>query len=620
MIAPRLVLCSGAASPEVSDGREILELDAIGHNANVTIRLENISRKLLQTLRPRHIDLIEIASYVYAADAAVRRGSEWRDDGATEPWSRDFHFVIPVRDLTFWQQQKVNDRLCEVLEFLSDDTYKFEFVQLTADRPVEQYLELNDDSSWPFIGPDRVLMFSGGLDSLAGAAETAARGENLVLVSHRSVSQLSSRQKRLLDGLNEKYPEIKILHIPVWVNKSTYLGREHTQRTRSFLFCALGYVVADSMQANGVRFFENGVVSLNLPLADEVLRSRASRTTHPWEIKIMSDILCMVSERDFTVDNPFIFLTKKEVVEHLVAAGAAQLIAKSCSCTHTMHQSKAQNHCGTCSQCIDRRIAIMAADQTENDPVTDYVSDVFLGPRKNGYEQNVAVDYYRLASELAQINDVQFATRFNLELSRATRPFLKRGEAAKCFIQMHERHAATVVDTVTWQLKEHVTDLIKGRLEPTSMLALAAGQRHLEPSWRRYCDRIVGILTMSIPTLCRGDRPENEPELQRRCDAVLATHGLDLVREYPFLRWGSVSTKPDWSSPEALRVWVEMKYVRKKADVARIQADIAEDITKYGDNGRRVLFVVYDPQHLVDEAPLSEAVLRRSEMVIRFIR
>ena len=609
MTAPRVVCCSGAALPEVPEGWEILKLDAIGHNLNVNIRIENISHTLLQTLRPRHTDLLEIASYIYAADSAVPRGVKWRDEGATESWSRDFHFVIPVRDLTFWQQQKVNDSLCEVLEFLSDDTYKFEFVQLTSDRPVEHYLEINDEPSWPFLRPDRVLMFSGGLDSLAGAAETAARGENIVLVSHRSVSHLSSRQKRLIQGLKEKYPGVKILHIPVWVNKSSDLGREYTQRTRSFLFCALGYVVADSIQANGVRFFENGIVSLNLPLADEVLRSRASRTTHPWEMQIMSDILCMVSERDFIVDNPFIFLTKKEVVEHLATAGASHLIGQSCSCTHTMYQAKAQNHCGTCSQCIDRRIAIIAADQTEYDPVTDYVSDVFLGPRKGGYEQNVAVDYLRLASELTQINDVQFASRFNLELTRATKPFPQRSDAAKRFLEMHERHSATVVDVVTRQLGEHVEDLFEGRLELTSMLALAAGQRHLEPSWRRYCERIVGILVVSIPALCRADLPENEPELQRRCDAVLATHNLDLIREYPFLRWGSVSTKPDWSSPETLRVWVEMKYVRKKPDLARIQADIAEDITKYEDNGRRVLFVVYDPQHLVDETSLSEVVL-----------
>ncbi len=59
------------------------------------------------------------------------------------------------------------------------------------DRPYQQqYLELGDFEDWPFNAPDRVLMFSGGLDSLAGAVETAKRGQNSILVSHRPVTTM----------------------------------------------------------------------------------------------------------------------------------------------------------------------------------------------------------------------------------------------------------------------------------------------------------------------------------------------------------------------------------------------------------------------------------------------
>ena len=115
-------------------------------------------------------------------------------------------------------------------------------------------------------------MFSGGLDSLAGAVETARKGERLVLVSHRPVTTLDSRQKRLFSELKTEFPD-QLIHIPVWVNKSGGLNRESTQRTRSFLFAALGTVVAESINAGGVRFFENGIVSLNFPVADEVVRA-----------------------------------------------------------------------------------------------------------------------------------------------------------------------------------------------------------------------------------------------------------------------------------------------------------------------------------------------------------
>lgn len=59
-------------------------------------------------------------------------------------------------------------------------------------------------------------------------------------------------------------------------------------------------------------------------------------------------------------------------------------------------------------------------------------------------------------------------------------------------------------------------------------------------------------------------------------------------REFPFLRWGSTATKPDWSAEEFC-LWVELKYVREKSDIPPITEAIAADITNYGDNERRVL-------------------------------
>ena len=45
------------------------------------------------------------------------------------------------------------------------------------------------------------------------------------------------------------------------------------------------------------------------------------------------------------------------------------------------------------------------------------------------------------------------------------------------------------------------------------------------------------------------------------------------------------------------------------------------DITKYGDNARRTLFVVYDPFHLIlNEARFATPIESRREMMVRFIR
>ena len=155
-----------------------------------------------------------------------------------------------------------------------------------------------------------------------------------------------------------------------------------------------------------MRFFENGIVSLNLPIADEVLRARTSRTTNPHALALFEQLLTLVTDRDFKVDNPYLFKTKAEVVSILSAHGAEELIQHTCSCAHTgFFQSKTQWHCGACSQCIDRRIAVVAADVAAHDPEFDYACDVFSGERKERHEANVAVDFVRHASELGRTRE-----------------------------------------------------------------------------------------------------------------------------------------------------------------------------------------------------------------------
>lgn len=624
MIEPRLVLCSGVAGPAEGDrvdGRKVVRLDALGHDANVHIRLEDVARVLLRRLTPRLVDFLEIAAYIFSADAATSRGTQWSDEESTEAWSRDFHFVIPVRDPAFWSREDVGALLNQTLIFLANDRFAFTFPPLVADRPAQEYLDLGRDwDDWPFDEVDRVLMFSGGLDSLAGAVETAAAGGNLVLVSHRPVGTLDRRQKQLFAALQRSFPRARMVHVPVWLNKDTSLGRESTQRTRSFLFAALGTVVAESLGAGGVRFFENGVVSLNLPVADEVLRARASRTTHPRSLHLLAALCALVVDRPFAVDNPYLFRTKTEVVERIAAHGTGDLIGLTCSCAHTIFKSKTQWHCGTCSQCIDRRVAILAAGVAGCEDPTDYVSDVFTGPRAEGYERNMAIDYARHATELEKLGDRGIAELFNLHLTRAARHSADRRGAAEQLVALHQRHAAAVCRVLRDQLRAQGGRLLDGALEPTSMLALIAGQRHLTTTWRQYADRIAGLLQLGIPVACATEKPRNEPHLQQLCDGILRGQDLALTREYPFMRWSSSLTKPDWSANE-LDLWVELKYVRKKTDIRQITEDIAADITKYGDNGQHVLFVVYDPTRLItDDDGFAEPIQRRQTMRVRFIR
>lgn len=622
MKSQRLVLCSGVADPTPrSDDAKVIALDSLGPHPNVNIQLQDVSRVLLQSITPRLTDLIEIASYVFSADTAISRGEGWTERNSIESWSRSFRFVIPVRDHVFWSRRDVHHALVGALGYLSDDRFEFEFTELTKERPIQEYLRLGDNWDEWLHKVDRVVMFSGGLDSLAGAAEIAAHGEDLVLVSHRSITTVSGRQRELFVELRKTFPQIKMLHVPVWINKSEKLRRdESTQRTRSFLFSALGTVIANSIGAQRVTFFENGVVSLNLPVADEVVRARASRTTNPLALKLLSELVSLVTDRNILVDNPFVFCTKTDVVRKIVGSGAAPLIAKTRSCHQTMFQSRSQSHCGRCSQCIDRRIAVLAAGQEHFDPENDYETDVFTGQRSDRRDVNMAVDYVRHVNELRLMDDDSFAARFNVELSRAVRPFHDRSAAALEFARMHIRHGKTVWPVIVQQISSNAEAITNGDLPSSCLLALVYQQRHRMSSWRQLADRVGTILETGIPIAFSKVKPANELDLQQQADAILQSSEGDLHREHPLMAWSIARTKPDWSSDQT-GLLIEMKYIRPTAGPARITDEIAADITKYSDNGRNVLFAVYDPyRRILDDHEFSRYITAHIGMMVRIIR
>jgi len=162
MIRPRLFLCSGVAVPAADplrNGRHVVALSTQGPDANVNIRLMDLARVFERHLSPRQEDALEIAAYVFAADCATQRGGAWANDDTTEPWRRDMQFVIPVRDLPFWDRQEIIQLLVQTLQFLSGDTYSFGFRQDNRRNVRQEYLEFGSSEDWPFHGVDRVLMF-----------------------------------------------------------------------------------------------------------------------------------------------------------------------------------------------------------------------------------------------------------------------------------------------------------------------------------------------------------------------------------------------------------------------------------------------------------------------------
>ena len=84
--------------------------------------------------------------------------------------------------------------------------------------------------------------------------------------------------------------------------------------------------------------------------------------------------------------------------------------------------TKLHPHCGQCSQCIDRRFAILAAGQDQADPEDAYKVDLLLGGREPGPDREMALAFIRSASKIGQMTDVDFFTHYG-ETSSHRVPF-----------------------------------------------------------------------------------------------------------------------------------------------------------------------------------------------------
>lgn len=477
-VADRIILCGGAPKPPRAKREHLLELRLGNDEEDVTLRITDITNRLSSELPDELTDLVELASYIYCADQAITRGG----DGVVafgRNWRRRLSFHVPVRKPELWSSKPVVAALQNTLGFLSEDEYEFHFYKQRSPEPMQTYLELAAGTE-AADALDEVLLFSGGLDSLGGAVIEAVRDRRrIALVSHRANPKINSKQKLLVDDLRTHCTGPKPFHIPVWVQKGQALDREYTQRTRSFLYAALAAVVARAFGLSRIRFYENGVVSLNLPISEQVVGSRATRTTHPQVLNGYAALFGLLTSSDFKVENPFLWHTKGEVVDIIGDNGCSSLIQHSVSCTHTREMTQIFTHCGVCSQCISRRFATLASRYADHDPAEMYKVDLLTGEREKDKDVTLLESFIRTAMCMRMKNELQLAESFP-EMSRVLRhvPPLTADDVAARIVRLHQKHAAEVGGVLESALARHSAQIVAQALPRTCAIILAVPEKY----------------------------------------------------------------------------------------------------------------------------------------------
>lgn len=335
--------------------------------------LDALAKQARRSLDSIEADFIWLAVAVYLAD----RCSPRHPYGMSGPahWRRRIYMKIPVANPAIWSEAQGS--LTHVLEFLTEDDWTFEFLPGRAEFAVERQRHFpkmrGQEIQW-------TSLFSGGLDSLAGALQWLGGNAGVgLLVSGQTHSRITVGQELQVTELRKQFPN-HIEHVGIGYGfpdkiRHGLVGFESTQRTRAFMHTALGSVAALMADNSQLFLFENGFGALNLACDSAQFGSQNSRGTHPVFLRRMAALVSVAFSKPFVIANPFTLSTKAQMLSAMSVRNFEPLLQKSFSCDRFPNYNHARPQCGCCPSCLIRRLSFHGSGLF--DEAKNYSIDIF---------------------------------------------------------------------------------------------------------------------------------------------------------------------------------------------------------------------------------------------------
>lgn len=551
-----------------------------------------------ETLPSRILDFLYIAAMVFCADRQVNRGE--RTSLSNDAWARSFEFHIPVLDIDFWENKNLQKSLSDALCFMTGDrSYTFSFekskVGLIPKKDYQQLAIFNRETDR--IGDSEnvdVMLFSGGLDSLAGVIErlNTVLDRKLLIVSHRANNTVIHTQQNVIKYLNQKYPD-RLIDYGFQCNNCGMVSKEETQRTRMFLFATIAFSICYSIGKQKFYVYENGITSINLPIQTDVINARASRTTHPKTLGLMNKIFRFFDD-DFRVEAPYFNKTKEDIVRKFSDFGEKDLIASAVSCSSTRNKPGMAPHCGCCSQCIDRRFAMYAANLDEVD--APYANDFIMSnPGKETVQR--LYNTLRLACMEEYNSPIELYKKFPEEMTSLLKfwPGKNADDSLNEIYDLFRRYGDSILRATTIMRMKH--DNLRKAVEKFSFLDMVNNREYLKTPMDIRVTEIDKILKENISIMFHSEKPKNENDMNDKIKALLGAASKNFSREFPVIKFGITNYRADLSQESLL---IEGKYIRKGTSPSVASTGIAADITEISDE-YGIMFIVYDPDRAIIE-------------------
>ncbi|MDY6861915.1 MAG: Qat anti-phage system QueC-like protein QatC [Thermodesulfobacteriota bacterium] len=305
------------------------------------------------------LDLLYLSLFVYYADRRIKR------EMFPDAWTRNFKLYIPVLSLNKWKSQK--ELLEKLLSFLSGDVWTIIFRKRQFNKIENDFIEKQRKAKGDKIISNIFSMLSGGFDSFIGAIDLLEKQNNIIFINHYGGGPSGSIFiNSVKESLNKKYGNSKEYNVFKF-HAAVKKGTEDTTRTRSFMFFAHAIALATTMN-DKVKLYipENGLISLNIPLTNSRLGSSSTRTTHPYYMEKLQELLNNLNIA-VILKNPYQFKTKGEMI---LDCQNISFLKDNCentiSCSHPdvgrYRKESEPSHCGICYPCVIRRAAFMKAN------------------------------------------------------------------------------------------------------------------------------------------------------------------------------------------------------------------------------------------------------------------
>lgn len=345
---------------------------------------------------PTACDLVEIAKAVFLADRAFRRSTRLGSQ------ARQISVRIPVHSVEIWS--KAAPILEQIARFVSADDWCITFTKAKPKSRSESTAKVVDKRSV-------VALFSGGLDSLCGAAYLYLNDAKPVFVTHsppgqKRVSNLVREMAHKLgkSELADATQFVSFRLAPIERNSAGFrsMFQEPSRRTRPLFFLSLAGAVAIDRKIPTIQMSENGALAINLPIRSDAYGARCARQAHNKALRLFQLLLTIVcpSVKNWRVINPFEDMTKGEA--SMLLGMAKSFARRSVSCEYVGKQAATirawkKRHrygkklgtgpeCGICIPCIVRRAALKKAG------IKDDSSWYFFDARRTASESQSKIE------------------------------------------------------------------------------------------------------------------------------------------------------------------------------------------------------------------------------------